>query len=349
MEAGPHRHRDPRDLTPAGAPSACRTSSSSRRLSFACSTPSATRDRADGLDPQPRARPSTWDRPRPGAGASRRAAHPRGGHGRPKTLVDLREDGRQGQGVRRDLRPGGIGSWSIGWRMLRRAWARSTPRGSRCRGAQGLHACPSSPSRACTPRWWAQGKPLEVQIRTREMPPGRGGSSRPLGYKDAFSPTTSPGSATWSTGVRDQRSSEFMETPEVDLEHDEVLSHRKGRVATCPTAPPRSTSPTPSTPRSVTPDRRPAVNGRLQPLDSKLQSGDSGEIFTSKVESGHVARHGCRSSQPRARQQDPPVVLRERREDAMETGRRRWSRPSAARAACPKVAASRSWRRWPPS
>ena len=65
------------------------------------------------------------------------------------------------------------------------------------------------------------------------------------------------------------------------------------------------------------------MNGRLVPLDSKLPSGDTVEIFTSKVEgAGPVARLAAASSPPRGRQSKiRQWFSRERREDAVETGR----------------------------
>ena len=93
---------------------------------------------------------------RGGAPAPRRAAHQRRGHRPPEApVLHLREDGREGPGVRRHLRPGGHpGRRRVGEGLLRRARARSTPRGSRCRaGSRTTSPCPSSTSTSrCTPR-----------------------------------------------------------------------------------------------------------------------------------------------------------------------------------------------------
>jgi GTP pyrophosphokinase len=64
------------------------------------------------------------------------------------------------------------------------------------------------------------------------------------------------------------------------------------------------------------------VNGRLAPLDSKLSSGDSVEIFTSKVPSAGPSRDWLKIVvTPRARNKIRQWFSRERREDARETGR----------------------------
>jgi GTP pyrophosphokinase len=64
------------------------------------------------------------------------------------------------------------------------------------------------------------------------------------------------------------------------------------------------------------------VNGRLVPLDSRLQSGDTVEIFTSKVEGAGPSRDWLKLVvTPRARNKIRQWFSRERREDAIETGR----------------------------
>ena len=62
------------------------------------------------------------------------------------------------------------------------------------------------------------------------------------------------------------------------------------------------------------------VNGRLQPLDSVLRSGDTVEIFTSKV--GRASRDWLQIAvTPRARNKIRQWFSKERREDAIDTGR----------------------------
>jgi GTP pyrophosphokinase len=64
------------------------------------------------------------------------------------------------------------------------------------------------------------------------------------------------------------------------------------------------------------------VNGRLVPLDSTLSSGDTVEIFTSKVEGAGPSRDWLKIvASPRASNKIRQWFSRERREDAMETGR----------------------------
>jgi GTP pyrophosphokinase len=64
------------------------------------------------------------------------------------------------------------------------------------------------------------------------------------------------------------------------------------------------------------------VNGRLVPLDSKLSSGDSVEIFTSKVEGAGPSRDWLHiAATPRAVAKIRQWFSRERREDAVDNGR----------------------------
>jgi len=64
------------------------------------------------------------------------------------------------------------------------------------------------------------------------------------------------------------------------------------------------------------------VNGRLAPLDSKLHSGDTVEVFTSKVSSAGPSRDWLKIVvTPKARNKIRQWFSRERREDAIENGR----------------------------
>src|SRR3989449_3088859 len=170
-----------------------------------------------------------------------------------------------------------------------------------------------------------QGKPLEVQIRTREMHQrAEFGIAAHWGYKEG-----SPNSdAVWLQRIVDwqQETSdprEFMETLKVDLEQDEVFVFTpKGDVVTLAAK---------ATPidfayaihtevghRCI----GARVNGRLVPLDSQLTSGDAVEIFTSKVAGAGPSRDWLKIVvTPRARNKIRQWFSRERREDAIETGR----------------------------
>ena len=169
-----------------------------------------------------------------------------------------------------------------------------------------------------------QGKPLEVQIRTREMHNrAEYGVAAHWAYKDPLSVSD----MAWLNRIVDWQSetgdpNEFMETLKVDLEQDEVFVFTpKGKVITLPDG---------ATPidfaYAIHTDVGHAcigarVNGRLQPLDSKLQSGDTVEIFTSKVDHGPSRDWLSVAVSPRARNKIRQWFSRERREDALESGK----------------------------
>jgi len=116
---------------------------------------------------------------------------------------------------------------------------------------------------------------------------------------------------------------EFMESLKIDLEQDEVFVFTpKGKVITLAAgATPVDFAYTIHTEvghRCI----GAKVNGRLVPLDSALASGDTVEIFTSKVEGAGPSRDWLQFVQtPRARSKIRQWFSRERREDAIETGR----------------------------
>jgi len=122
---------------------------------------------------------------------------------------------------------------------------------------------------------------------------------------------------------RDHRPHRVPRGLKLDLEEDEVYVFTpKGRSSPWPPTPPRSTSPTASTPRSAHKCIGAKVNGRLVPLDTRLNSADTVEIFTSKSETAGPSRdwlHMVASS--RARSKIRQWFSRERREDAIELGR----------------------------
>jgi GTP pyrophosphokinase len=171
-----------------------------------------------------------------------------------------------------------------------------------------------------------QGKPVEVQIRTREMHKrAESGVAAHFSYKEGDGALDD---LTWLNRMVDWQQemsdpAEFMANLKIDLEQDEVfLFTPKGDVITLPLG---------STPvdfayavhtevghRCI----GARVGGRLVPLDSVLKSGDTVEIFTSKVESAGPSRDwlsfvATRSTQTKIKQ----WFSRERREDALEAGR----------------------------
>ncbi len=170
-----------------------------------------------------------------------------------------------------------------------------------------------------------QGKPLEVQIRTWEMHSrAERGIAAHWGYKEQ----ASAADVAWLQRIVDWSSestdpAEFLETLKLDLETDEVFVFTpKGDVITLPAgATPIDFAYTIHTEighRCI----GARVNGRLVPLDSKLVSGDSVEIFTSKVESAGPSRDWLKiAATPRARAKIRQWFSRERREDAIESGR----------------------------
>ncbi|HEV2361705.1 MAG TPA: bifunctional (p)ppGpp synthetase/guanosine-3',5'-bis(diphosphate) 3'-pyrophosphohydrolase, partial [Acidimicrobiales bacterium] len=116
---------------------------------------------------------------------------------------------------------------------------------------------------------------------------------------------------------------EFLETLKLDLEQDEVYVFTpKGAIVTLPA-------------RATPVDFAYAIhtevghrcigaraNGKLVPLDSTLQSGDTVEIFTSKAPTAGPSRDWLQVVvSPRARNKIRQWFSRERREDAIEAGR----------------------------
>ena len=171
----------------------------------------------------------------------------------------------------------------------------------------------------------AQGKPLEVQIRTLEMHNrAERGIAAHWGYKE----NASTADVAWLQRIVDWSAestdpAEFLESLKLDLETDEVFVFTpKGDVVALPVG---------ATPVDFAYSIHTEVghrcigaklNGRLVPLDSKLTSGDSVEIFTSKVPSAGPSRDWLDIVvTPRARNKIRQWFSRERREDARETGR----------------------------
>ncbi|MFM7068273.1 MAG: RelA/SpoT family protein [Actinomycetes bacterium] len=168
------------------------------------------------------------------------------------------------------------------------------------------------------------GYPVEVQIRTREMhSKAEWGVAAHFLYKEGPSEDVA-----WLTRIVDWQQemtdpAEFMASLKTDLEFDEVFVFTpKGDVVTLPVG---------ATPIDFAYAIHTEVGhrcigarvaGRLVPLDHQLSSGDTVEIFTSKVPGHGPSRDWehiavTRAAQSRIRQ----WFSRERREDSVENGR----------------------------
>ena len=170
-----------------------------------------------------------------------------------------------------------------------------------------------------------QGKSLEVQLRTKEMHArAEYGVAAHWDYKD----DSTGGDLAWLNRIVEwQREtedpSEFMSNLKFDLDQDEVFVFTpKGRVIELPVgATPVDFAYTIHTDvgHSCIGSK---VNGRLVPLDTRLESGDSVEIFTSKVEGAGPSRDWLKFvASRRAANKIKQWYTRERREDAIEEGR----------------------------
>jgi GTP diphosphokinase / guanosine-3',5'-bis(diphosphate) 3'-diphosphatase len=170
-----------------------------------------------------------------------------------------------------------------------------------------------------------QGKPLEVQIRTVEMHRrAEFGIAAHWSYKDG-SPAND---IAWLNRIVDWQSEtsdpgHFMANLKVDLEQDEVFAFTpKGDVVSLQGG---------ATPvdfaYAIHTEVGHAcigarVNGRLVPLDTQLGSGDTVEIFTSKVQGAGPSRDWLKFVVThRAANRIRQWYSRERREDAIESGR----------------------------
>ena len=169
------------------------------------------------------------------------------------------------------------------------------------------------------------GKPLEIQIRTREMlQRAEWGVAAHWAYKD----DNETPDIDWLNRIIDWQSdiadpAQFMESLKTDLDQDEIFVFTpKGRVIALPLG---------SCPVDFAYSVHTAignacigarVNGRLVPLTHHLKSGDTCEIFTSKVESASPSREWLEFiSSPKARNKVKQWFSREKREDLIEAGR----------------------------
>jgi GTP pyrophosphokinase len=180
---------------------------------------------------------------------------------------------------------------------------------------QSLHTTVVGPS----------GKAVEVQIRTQEMHRrAEVGVAAHWGYKErepAEDMLWLQRMVDWQQETSDP--GEFMESLKTDLEYDEVFVFTpKGKVITLASG---------ATPvdfaYAIHTDVGhrcigARVNGRLVPLDSTLSSGDTVEIFTSKVEGAGPSRDWLQFVRtPKATTKIRQWFSRERRFDAIDQGR----------------------------
>ncbi len=175
------------------------------------------------------------------------------------------------------------------------------------------------------------GKPLEVQVRSQEMHArAEFGIAAHWSYKEGVG---SKSEMAWMQRITELDSEttdpvQFLESIKMDLEQDEVYVFTpKGRVIALPA---RSTSVDFAYAIHTEVGHRcigAKVNGRLVPLDTRLASADTVEIFTSKAAAAGPSRDwlGFVTSS-RARNKIRQWFSRERREDAIETGREELTR-----------------------
>src|SRR5271166_3959783 len=170
------------------------------------------------------------------------------------------------------------------------------------------------------------GKPIEVQVRTNEMHRrAEYGIAAHWGYKEK---EDSSSEMAWMQRIADvDRETadpiEFLEALKLDLGQDEVYVFTpKGRVIALPA---RSTPVDFAYAIHTEVGHRcigARVNGRLVPLDTRLASADTVEIFTSKSPAAGPSRDWLRIvASARARNKIRQWFSRERREDAIEAGR----------------------------
>ena len=169
------------------------------------------------------------------------------------------------------------------------------------------------------------GKPIEVQIRTRDMHrQAEWGVASHWAYKDS----NTQGDIDWLNRIIDWQGevsdpSQLLENLKTDLEQDELFVFTpKGRVITLPVF---------STPidfayavhtevgHSCMGAR---VNGRLVPLEYKLTSGDTCEILVSQGEINEPSQDWLEFVvSPKARSKIKQWLSRERLEDLVENGK----------------------------
>jgi GTP pyrophosphokinase len=176
-----------------------------------------------------------------------------------------------------------------------------------------------------------EGNPVEVQIRTMEMHNrAEYGIAAHWGYKSKEDHSSEMAWLQRIVDVERQTDDpiEFLEALKLDLEQDEVYVFTpKGKVIALPA---RSTPVDFAYAIHTEVGHRcigARVNGRLVPLETQLSSADSVEIFTSKSPTAGPSRDWLQIvASTRARNKIRQWFSRERREDAIETGREELAR-----------------------
>jgi GTP pyrophosphokinase len=171
------------------------------------------------------------------------------------------------------------------------------------------------------------GKPLEIQIRTRDMHRlAEYGIAAHVAYKEGSSQSADGGPMPWLTQLveegGDQDPSEFLESLKIDLFEDEVYVFTpKGEVKSL------SAGATPlDFAYSIHTDVGhrcvgAKVNGTIVPLHYQLKSGDIVEVMTSKKERGPSRDWLTLVTTSRARNKIRAWFREESREDAERKGR----------------------------
>jgi GTP pyrophosphokinase len=177
-----------------------------------------------------------------------------------------------------------------------------------------------------------EGKPVEIQIRTHQMHRrAEYGVAAHWKYKDdanGAAPSGNPTDMTWLRQLLDwQRETadpgEFLESLQFEIQAQEVYVFTpKGDVVALPAG---------STPVDFAYAVHTEVghrcmgarvNGRLVPLESALDNGDVVEVFTSKTDAAGPSRDWLNFvHSPRARNKIRQWFSKERREEAIESGK----------------------------
>ena len=174
-----------------------------------------------------------------------------------------------------------------------------------------------------------EGRPLEVQIRTQQMHrTAEFGIAAHWRYKESGKRKEEASDIAWLAQMLEWQKDmadprEFMEGLRIDLYNDRAFCFTpKGDVVDMPAG---------ATPidfayaihtevghRCI----GAKVNGKLVPLDYKLQTGDTVDVLTSKGQDAAPSQDWLQVvATPRARNKIRQWFSRERREDAMDTGR----------------------------